>query len=105
MEIHYFANLALLVLGLASLIEATVFDKDFLVRVEDITKINKDLTNTNKELNDTVVQQRQTMLNMTSKIRALEETVAVLEAKNTEYVAVMAAMNQTLSIMEIMQNS
>ncbi len=112
MEVSYISNPALLVLGMASLIDATVFDKKFLARIEDVTKTNQDLTDTNKELtntnralNVTVIEQRQTMLNMTSKIKDLEEIVAVLEVKNNEYDMAMSAMNQTLSVMEGMQNS
>ncbi len=78
---------AMLLLGLVSSVKAGVFDKSFLVRMEDITntnreltETNRELTNTNRELNATVIEQRTMMSNLTTTIEDLKATVETLNA-------------------------
>ncbi len=76
---------AILFLGLVSSVKAGVFDKNFLIRIEDITNTNKELTETirnlsetnnklsetNRELNATVVEQKTMMANLNTTIQLL----------------------------------
>ncbi len=80
----------LLCLALVSIVKAGVFEKSFLVRIEDFSKANQELSETNKQLNQTVAEQKEMMLNMTGKMERLEE-------KNAEYEERMTAMNLSMS--------
>ncbi len=78
-EMAYPHNTMLIFLGLASFVNASVFDKNFLIRIEDVTKINKDLTSTNQKLNETIVRQENLISNFSDTIETLQATVAAME--------------------------
>ncbi len=59
---------AILLLTLVSFLNADVCDKNFLVRLEDITQTNSELSEVNKLLNMTVVEQRAIIDNYTSAV-------------------------------------
>ena len=94
----------LLLLALVTSVKAGVFDKSFLIRVEDITNTNKELTETNRNLSDTnkeltdvnralnntVTEQKEMMANFTS-------TIEDLKAKNVVMDATIATLNSTLA--------
>ena len=94
----------LLLLALVTLVKAGVFDKSFLIRMEDITTTNKELTETNRnlsntneeltdinrELNNTVIEQKEMMANFTS-------TIEDLKAINAAMDTTIATLNSTLA--------
>ena len=115
---------ALLLLGLVTFVEADIFNKKFLVRVEDmlgrmeeITNTNRELSKTNIECNKTVLEQKQmladlntmiadinnTMQNQTAAIQDLQSRNAEQDATIWNLEATTEALNSTLSLMQNMQ--
>ncbi len=91
-EMTYLTKTALL-LALVSYVNAGVFDKSFLVRMEDITE-------TNRQCKQTVTDQNSMMANLTSVIQNQGETIQN-QGKTIEVLkSSVEAMNSTLSTMQ-----
>ncbi len=73
---------SLLLLTLALFVNADVCDKNFLVRIEDITKTNRELSEVNRMLNETVVEQQAVIENYTSVMEDLKATIQQLTEIN-----------------------
>ncbi len=89
-KMPWFTKSVAIVLGIMTFVQAEVFDRSFLVRIEHFTKTNKDLSDTNKALNDVVIAQQKIMANLTDKINELE-------MKNTEQEKTMTSINESIS--------
>ena len=79
----WFTKLVASVLGLVTFVRADVFDRSFLVRMEDITNTNKELSDTNKALN--------------GKMANLTDEINELKMKNTEHEKTMTVINESLT--------
>ncbi len=65
---------AFLLVGMVEVSRAQVFDRSFLLRMQDITQTNKDLSDTNIKLNKTIHEKMQI-------IEGLNLTLVMLEKK------------------------
>ncbi len=94
-KMTYLTKAVILLLCLMTSVNAGVFDKSFLVRMEGITNTNRELTETNrnlsdtneklsetnKELNATVVEQRNMMAELNETIQQKDATIQLLTGK------------------------
>ncbi len=94
----------LLILGIVGPVTAGIFEKKFLVCIEDISQTNLQLSSTNHELNKTVIAQRNMMTNLTGMVEELKMTVEVLNTTNANLKATIQEMNSTLLMVQTMQN-
>ena len=97
MEMGFLTKFFLL-LGLASFANAGIFDKSFLIRLEDLTNANKELTATNKELSETNKELNTTVIEQRSVMENLTTTMEDLKAANTELKATVETLNSTAAI-------
>ncbi len=97
LKMTYTTKTVVLFLCLVALVKAGIFDKSFLIRLEDITSTNKNLSDSNKECKQTVIDQRNMMADLSRAVENLTATVEVLAAKNDDQGATIKALNTTLS--------
>ncbi len=78
---------SLSILALISFVNSDVFQKSFLVRLEDITQTNRELAEVNKKLNQTVVEQQALIKDYANTVDNLKKDVGgVVGGHRSEYI-------------------
>ena len=94
----------LLLEALLLCVKGEVFNKNFLIRMEDMSNTNKELTDTNRELIDTNRAQKQMLANLNTTIEHLKSTTEALNSTITAQDATIETLSTTLLMMQIIQN-